>query len=48
MNNLSFVVNKGFDFYELLNKLEVLKYEKQFDYAEKDIDSLINDASTFF
>ena len=48
MNNLSFIVNKGFDFYELLNKLEVLKYEKQFDNNEKQVDLLINEASTFF
>jgi len=48
MNNLSFIVNKGFDFYELLNKLEVLKYEKQFNNNEKQVDLLINDVSTFF
>lgn len=48
MNSLSSVVNKGFDFYELLNKLEVIKYERQFDGKEEYIESLINDVSTFF
>ncbi len=48
MGSLWSVVNKGFDFYELLNKLEIIKYEKEFDNDEKYIDSLINDISTFF
>lgn len=48
MNSLSFAVNKGFDFYELLNKLEILKYERSFDDNIESIDHLINEVSTFF
>jgi len=48
LNSLWSVINKGFDFYELINKLEVLKYEKSFSENIEKYENLINEVSTFF
>jgi len=48
MNSLSGIVNQWFDFYELIKKLEILKYEASFDKNEEKYDKLINEVSTFF
>lgn len=48
MNSLWNVFNKWFDFYELLNKLEVLQYQKQFEQDVENIEKLINEVSAFF
>ncbi len=42
------VINKWFDFYDFINKLEILKYKFQYDNKEKKIEDLINKVSTFF
>ena len=48
MNSLSSVLNQGFDFYELIKKLEILKYEAKFEKNEEKFENLINEVSTFF
>lgn len=47
-NSLSWVVNQAFDFYELLNKLEILQYEKEFEENTRSIEKIINEISAFF
>jgi len=48
INSLSSVLNQGFDFYELIKKLEILKYEAKFEKNEEKFENLINEVSTFF
>jgi len=48
MNSLSSVVNKGFDFYDLIKKLELLKYKAWFEKQDDLYENLINEVSTFF
>lgn len=48
MNSLGKVVNMWFDFYELLNKLENIRYELSFDKKEWDIEKIIDEISIFF
>lgn len=47
-NSLSNVVNQSFDFYELLNKLEIIKYEKEFEWDQNQIEQIINELSAYF
>ena len=48
MNSLWNIVNKGFDFYEFLNLLEIFKYKLSYENKEQDIELLINQVSTLF
>ena len=48
MNSLSSIINKGFDFYDFLNLLEIFKYKLSYEWKEKDIEYLINQVSTLF
>jgi len=42
------VVNIWFDFYNLLNKLEIISYKKSFDWKQQEIEQLINKIAIFF
>jgi len=48
MDSLSSVINNSFDFYELLNKLEIIKYKQHFYNKEQQINLLIDEISVFF
>ena len=47
-SSLSKVINKWFDFYDFIKKLEIIKYKLSFEKKEEEIENLINQISTFF
>ena len=48
MNSLAKVINRGFDFYELMNKLDIVLYRESFTKNSQNIEKLINEVATFF
>ena len=48
MNSLNRIVNQWFNFYEFLNRLEIIKYKLSFENNTSEIDKIINEVSTFF
>jgi len=48
MNSLWKIINRWFDFYELMNKLDVLLYKEKYIKDTKHLELLINNIATFF
>lgn len=48
MNSLWKVINRWFDFYELMNKLDVILYRESFTKNSQNLEKLIDEIATFF